>query len=124
MTEKGKIKLWQWFFLFLIGFLSPVYNILINNSLLALNFQRLYYIFLVILTTVVFSSALFLILNFFRKKTVYEKRMDTAFVLYVLSVSFGSFFNNFTSVFGLFVVPFLIAYFIEMKSVLNDFPRE
>jgi hypothetical protein len=50
--------------------------------------------------------------------------MDSAFMLYVLSVSFGSFFRDMTSIIGLFVLSFLIAYFLEIKNVLNDFPRE
>ena len=124
MSERGKIKLWQWLFLLLIGFLFPLYNILINNFLSTLGIQTTYYIVLVMLTTVIFSSVLFLILNYFRKKTVFEKRMDTAFMLYVISASFGSFFNNLASVAGLFIIPFLVAYFLEIKNILNDFPRE
>jgi uncharacterized membrane protein YbhN (UPF0104 family) len=124
MPEKGKIKLWQWLFLLLIGFLFPLYNILINNFLLTLGIQTIYYIVLVMLTTVIFSSVLFLILNYFRKKTVFEKRMDTAFMLYVISASFGSFTNNITTGIGIFILPFLIAYFLEIKNILNDFPRE
>ena len=124
MLEKGRIKLWQWLFLLLIGFLFPLYNILINNFLLMLNTQITYYIALVMLTTIVFSSVLFLTFNYYRKRTGYEKRMDTAFMLYVLSASFGSFFSNLTNAFSLFIIPFLIAYFLEIKNILNDFPRE
>ena len=124
MPEKEKIKLWQWLFMLLIGFLFPLYNILVNNFLLALNIQTTYYIALVMLTTLIFSSVLFLIFNFFRRKSGYEKRMDTAFILYVLSASFGSFTTNITSGIGLFMLPFLIAYFLEIKDILNDFPRE
>ena len=75
------------------------------------------------LTTVIFSFILFLVFNFFRRKTGFEKRIDTAFMLYVLCVSFGSFFNDLTGI-GLFVIPFLIAYFLEIKKLLNVFPRE
>ena len=124
MLEKAKLKLWEWLFLLIIGFLFPLYNILLNNFLLTLNFQMSYYIIAVMVTTVIFSFALFIILNSFRKKTGYEKRMDSAFMLYVLSVSFGSFFKDMTSIIGLFVLSFLIAYFLEIKNVLNDFPRE
>ena len=128
MLEKAKLKLWQWLFLLIIGFLFPLYNILINNLinsfLLILNTQSTYYIISVMLTTVIFSFALFLIFNHFRRKTGFEKRMDTAFMLYVLSVSFGSFFSDLSSKIGLFVLPFLIAYFLEIKEILNEFPRE
>ena len=124
MLEKGKLKLWQWLFMLIIGFLFPLYNILINNLLLTLSIQTIYYIALVMLTTVIFSSILFLILNFFRRKTGYEKRMDTAFMLYVLSASFGSFSTNVINGIGIFILPFLIAYFLEIKNILNDFPRE
>jgi len=124
MLEKAKLKLWQWLLLLLIVFLFPMYNILLNNMLLAMNLQIAYYIISVMVTTVIFSFILFIVLNTFRKKTGYEKRMDTAFMLYVLSVSFGSFFKDMTTVIGLFVLPFLIAYFLEIKNVLNDFPRE
>ncbi len=124
MLEKAKLKLWQWLLLLLIGFLFPMYNILLNNMLLAMNLQIAYYIISVMVTTVIFSFILFIALNTFRKKTGYEKRMDTAFMLYVLSVSFGSFFKDLTTVIGLFVLPFLIIYFLEIKNVLNDFPRE
>jgi len=124
MLEKAKLKLWQWLLLLLIGFLFPLYNILLNNMLLSMNLQIAYYIISVMVTTVIFSFILFIVLNSFRKKTGYEKRMDTAFMLYVLSVSFGSFFKDMTTVIGLFVLPFLIAYFLEIKNVLNDFPRE
>lgn len=124
MPEKIKLKLWQWLFLFLIGFLFPLYNILVNNFLSFLNFQIFYYIVFVMITTVIFSSVLFLIFNFFRKRTALEKRMDSAFMLYVLSVSFGSFFKNLTSGIGLFIIPFLIAYFLELKKILDVFPRE
>jgi hypothetical protein len=124
MPEKVKLKLWQWLLLLLIGFLFPLYNILLNNMLFAMNFQIFYYIISVMVTTVIFSFILFIALNSFRKKTGYEKRMDTAFMLYVLSVSFGSFFKDLTTVIGLFVLPFLIAYFLEIKSIINDFPRE
>jgi len=65
-----------------------------------------------------------MILNLFRKRTGFEKRMDTAFMLYVLSVSFGSFFNNLNSTIGIFIFPFLIAYFLEIRNILNEFPRE
>jgi hypothetical protein len=124
MLEKAKLKLWQWLLLLLIGFLFPLYNILLNNMLLSMNLQIAYYIISVMVTTVIFSFILFIVLNSFRKKTGYEKRMDTAFMLYVLSVSFGSFFKDMTTVIGLFVLPFLIAYFLEIKNILNDFPRE
>ena len=124
MLEKAKLKLWQWLLLLLIGFLFPLYNILLNNTLLSMNLQIAYYIISVMVTTVIFSFILFIVLNSFRKKTGYEKRMDTAFMLYVLSVSFGSFFKDMTTVIGLFVLPFLIAYFLEIKNILNDFPRE
>jgi len=124
MLEKAKLKLWQWLLLLLIGFLFPMYNILLNNMLLSMNLQIAYYIISVMVTTVIFSFILFIVLNTFRKKTGYEKRMDTAFMLYVLSVSFGSFFKDMTTVIGLFVLPFLIAYFLEIKNILNDFPRE
>ena len=124
MPEKVKLKLWQWLLLLLIGFLFPLYNILLNNMLLAMNFQIFYYIISVMVTTVIFSFILFIVLNSFRKKTGYEKRMDTAFMLYVLSVSFGSFFKDLTTVIGLFVLPFLITYFLEIRNILNDFPRE
>jgi hypothetical protein len=124
MPEKVKLKLWQWLLLLLIGFLFPLYNILLNNMLLAMNFQIFYYIISVMVTTVIFSFILFIALNSFRKKTGYEKRMDTAFMLYVLSVSFGSFFKDLTTVIGLFVLPFLITYFLELRNILNDFPRE
>jgi hypothetical protein len=124
MPEKVKLKLWQWLFLLIIGFLFPLYNILLNNFLLTLNFQIAYYIISVMVTTVIFSFVLFIILNSFRKKTGYEKRMDSAFMLYVLSVSFGSFFKDLASVIGLFVLSFLIVYFLEIRNVLNDFPRE
>jgi hypothetical protein len=124
MLEKAKLKLWQWLLLLLIGFLFPLYNILLNNMLLSMNLQIAYYIISVMVTTVIFSFILFIVLNTFRKKTGYEKRMDTAFMLYVLSVSFGSFFKDMTTVIGLFVLPFLIAYFLEIKNILNDFPRE
>jgi len=124
MLEKAKLKLWQWLLLLLIGFLFPLYNILLNNTLLSMNLQIAYYIISVMVTTVIFSFILFIVLNSFRKKTGYEKRMDTAFMLYVLSVSFGSFFKDMTTVIGLFVLPFLITYFLEIRNVLNDFPRE
>ncbi len=124
MLEKAKLKLWQWLLLLLIGFLFPLYNILLNNMLMSMNLQIAYYIISVMVTTVIFSFILFIVLNSFRKKTGYEKRMDTAFMLYVLSVSFGSFFKDMTTVIGLFVLPFLIAYFLEIKNILNDFPRE
>jgi len=124
MLEKAKLKLWQWLLLLLIGFLFPLYNILLNNMLLSMNFQIFYYIISVMVTAVIFSFILFIVLNTFRKKTGYEKRMDTAFMLYVLSVSFGSFFKDLTTVIGLFVVPFLITYFLEIRNILNDFPRE
>ncbi|OGI12087.1 hypothetical protein A3K64_01990 [Candidatus Micrarchaeota archaeon RBG_16_36_9] len=124
MLQKGKIKLWQWLLLLIIGFMFPLYNILINNFLHSLNIQIIYYIASVMLTTVIFSSTLFLLFNHFRTKTGYEKRMDTAFILYVLSASFGSFFNNLTNIIGLFIIPFIIAYFLEIKNILNDFPRE
>ena len=124
MLEKAKLKLWQWLLLLLIGFLFPLYNILLNNMLLSMNLQIAYYIISVMVTTVIFSFILFVVLNTFRKKTGYEKRMDAAFMLYVLSVSFGSFFKDMTTVIGLFVLPFLIAYFLEIKNILNDFPRE
>ena len=124
MLEKKKLKIWQWLFLLLISFLFPLYNILINNFLINFNFQLTYYIVLVMITTLIFSSILFLIFNFFRKRTSFERRTDTAFMLYVLSVSFGSFFNDLTQVFGLFILPFLIAYFLEVKQILNEFPRE
>ncbi len=124
MLEKAKLKLWQWLLLLLIGFLFPLYNILLNNMLLSMNLQIAYYIISVMVTTVIFSFILFTVLNTFRKKTGYEKRMDTAFMLYVLSVSFGSFFKDMTTIIGLFVLPFLIAYFLEIKNILNDFPRE
>ena len=123
MLEKRKLKLWQWLLLLLIGFLFPIYNILLNNFLF-FNIQTSYYIISVMITTVIFSLFLFLILNFFRKRTGFEKRMDTAFMLYVLSVSFGSFFNEITKGIGIFIFPFLIAYFLEIKEILNDFPRE
>jgi len=124
MPEKNKIKLWQWLLLFLIGFLFPMYNILINNFILLMQIQTIYYILSVMITTVIFSSILFLILNYFRRRTNFEKRMDTAFMLYVLSVSFGSFFKDLSSGIGLFIIPFLIAYFLELRNILNDFPRE
>lgn len=124
MLEKAKLKLWQWLLLLLIGFLFPMYNILLNNMLLSMNLQIAYYIISVMVTTVIFSFILFIVLNTFRRKTGYEKRMDTAFMLYVLSVSFGSFFKDMTTVIGLFILPFLIAYFLEIKNILNDFPRE
>lgn len=124
MPEKVKLKLWQWLLLLLIGFLFPLYNILLNNMLFAMNFQIFYYIMSVMVTTVIFSFILFIALNSFRKKTGYEKRMDTAFMLYVLSVSFGSFFKDLTTVIGLFVLPFLITYFLEIRNILNEFPRE
>lgn len=124
MLQKGKLKLWQWLVLLLIGFLFPLYNILINNFLLTLSIQTIYYIVLVMITTIIFSSVLFLILNLFRRKTGYEKRMDTAFILYVLSTSFGSFSTNVINGIGIFILPFLIAYFLEIKNILNDFPRE
>jgi len=124
MLEKTKLRLWQWLFLFIIGFMFPLYNILINNLLLTLNLQILFYILSVMLTTVVFSFILFMILNLFRKRTGLEKRMDSAFMLYVLSVSFGSFFKDLSSVVGIFILPFLIAYFLEIKKILDEFPRE
>ena len=123
MLETKKLKIWQWLLLLLIGFLFPIYNILINNFLLFLNFQLTYYIILVMLTTVIFSFIIFLAFNFFRKRTSFEGRIDTAFMLYVLSVSFGSFFNDLGGV-GLFIFPFLIAYYLEIKKILNEFPRE
>lgn len=124
MPEKNKLKLWQWLSLLLIGFLFPMYNILINNFLLLMRIEIIYCILSVMLTTVVFSSILFLILNYFRRKTGYEKRMDSAFMLYVLSASFGSFATNILTGIGIFILPFLIAYFLEIKNILNDFPRE
>jgi len=124
MLEKGKLKIWQWLFLLLIGFLFPLYNILINNFLMVLNIQLTYYIILVMITTLIFSFILFLVFNFFRKRTSFERRIDTAFMLYVLSVSFGSFFNDITTGIGLFILPFLIAYFLEIKQILNKFPKE
>jgi len=124
MLEKGKLKLWQWVILFLMGFLFPMYNIFINNSFLALSIQITYYVFLVMFTTVIFSTIMFLIFNHFRRKAGYEKRMDTAFILYVLSTSFGSFASNITTEIGIFTLPFLIAYFLEIKKVLSEFPRE
>jgi hypothetical protein len=124
MLEKTKLKLWQWLFLFLIGFMFPLYNILINSFLSVMNIQIMFYILSVMLTTLVFSLILFMILNLFRKRTGFEKRMDTAFMLYVLSVSFGSFFNNLNSTIGIFIFPFLIAYFLEIRNILNEFPRE
>ncbi len=127
MLENRKLKIWQWLFLLLIGFLFPLYNILMNSLLLnsnILNIQANYYIFLVMVTTVIFSIILFVIFNAFRKRTGFQKRMDTAFMLYVLSVSFGSFFKDITTGIGLFIFPFLIAYFLEIKEILNDFPRE
>jgi hypothetical protein len=75
-------------------------------------------------TTIIFSVVLFLIFNFFRKRTSFEKRMDAAFMLYVLSVSFGSFFNDVLSGVGIFIFPFLIAYFLEIKKILSNFPRD
>ena len=124
MLEKPKLKLWQWLLLFLIGFLFPLYNILINSFLLNMNLRITYYLISVMITTVILSIILFLIFNFFRKRTGFEKRMDVAFMLYVLSVSFGSFFNDVLSGVGVFIFPFLIAYFLEIKKILNDFPRE
>lgn len=127
MIESRKLKIWQWLFLLLIGFLFPLYNILLNNFLLKFNILNIptnYYIVLVMVTTIVFSLILFLVFNHFRKKTSFEKRIDTAFMLYVLSVSFGSFFQEITTGIGIFIFPFLIAYFLEIKKILNEFPRE
>ncbi len=125
MPEKSKLKIWQWFLLFLIGFLFPIYNILLNNFILNfLKVQVIYYIISVMITTVIFSLILFLILNFFRRRTGFEKRIDAAFMLYILSVSFGCFFTERTGGIGIFVFPFLIAYFLEIKKILNEFPRE
>ena len=124
MLERKKLKIWQWLFLLLIGFLFPLYNILINNFLALLTIRFTYYIVSIMITTLIFSIALFLIFNYFRKRTSFERRIDTAFMLYVLSVSFGSFFNDITTGIGLFILPFLIAYFLEIKQVLNEFPKE
>ncbi len=123
MMETKKLKIWQWLLLFLIGFLFPIYNILINNFLLFFNFRLIYYIISIMATTVIFSLIIFLIFNHFRKKTSFEGRIDTAFILYVISVSFGSFFNDLTGI-GLFIIPLLISYFLEIKRILNKFPRE
>ncbi len=124
MLENKKLKIWQWLLLLLIGFLFPIYNILINNFLLFFNLQLIYYIISVMVSTIIFSLVLFLIFNYFRKRTKFEKRIDTAFMLYVLSVSFGCFFTERTGGIGIFVFPFLIAYYLEIKKILNEFPRE
>jgi hypothetical protein len=96
----------------------------LQHFILFSNILFTYYFVWVMITTVIISFTLFIIFNHFRKKTGYEKRMDTAFMLYVLSVSFGSFFNETTTKIGLFVIPFIIAYFLEIKDILNEFPRE
>jgi hypothetical protein len=124
MPKETKLQLWEWVYLFIIGFVLPPYNISLNYFIgLNFKFELVFYIVFVVLITAIFSFILFFSLNLFRRKTGFTKRIDTLFILYLFSVSFGSFFINVKEVTSLFVTPFLIIYFLEMTKLLNEFPH-
>jgi len=124
MPKEAKLQLWEWTYLFIIGLVLPPYNILLNYFVgLNFKFEIVFYVILVILITAIFSFVQFFSLNVFRRKTGFTKRIDTLFMLYLFSVSFGSFFVNVREVISLFATPFLIIYFLEMIKILNEFPH-
>jgi len=122
--KKVRLKVWQWLWLLLLGSLLPIYNILLNNYMITFGMNVFMYLAVVMATNIIFSLALLLNFNYFRKILRYGRRLDTAFMLYVLSVSFGSFFSNLPRNIGLFIVPFVVIYYWEIKANLDDFPRE
>jgi hypothetical protein len=124
MIKKVRIKVWQWLWLFLLGSLLPIYNILLNNYMIVFGMNVIYYILIVMATNLIFSFALLINFNYFRKMIKSERRLDTAFMLYVLSVSFGSFFSNLPRNIGLFIVPFVVIYYWEIKDILDGFEKE
>jgi hypothetical protein len=124
MIEKVRLKVWQWLWLLLLGSLLPIYNILLNNYMITFGMNVFYYIIAVMATNLVFSFIMLINFNYFRTLLRSERRLDSAFMLYVLSVSFGSFFGKLPSNVGLFVIPFVVIYFWEIKNILDDFPRE
>ena len=121
---QSRLKMWQWLWLLVLGSLFPIYNIILNNFFVSLGLYFFTYIIIVMATNVILSLVLFLNFNYFRKQVRLERRLDMAFMLYVLAVSFGSFFNSMPTNVGLFIVPFVVIYFLEIKSILDEFPRE
>ena len=123
MPKKVRLKIWQWLLLLLVGTMFPIYNMVINNFFTVI-FDFPIYLVLIMGTNLVFSFLLLIIFNYYRAMSGLEDRLDTIFILYLLSVSFGSFFNDMPLNIALFIAPFVVIYFFELIKILEEYPRE